>query len=139
VLYSTVDLQMEALVAGSGIVGDGDDSGAELEALAHRMQADVRLVRTRRHNLRTYRNSVPGADAVSWLLRAHPSQGAAPAKQVCATRGEAVALCERMLYRGLLHRVSFEHGFVDGGLFDRFAMAPELAARALRRSNVHAQ
>jgi hypothetical protein len=44
-----------------------------------------------------------------------------------------------MLYRGLLHHVSFEHGFVNGGLFYRFEVATEMTARALRRSNLHAQ
>ena len=60
-----------------------------------------------------------------------------PAREESSTCRQA--LCERMLYRGLLHHVSFEHGFVDGGLFYRFEVATEMTARALRRSNLHAQ
>jgi small-conductance mechanosensitive channel len=91
-----------------------DWTDAELVRLAERMQGPGGVaIQDRRHRLAVYPRCFVGSEAVDWLL------GTAE-----LTRGEAVALGQRLVERGLVRHVLDEHGFRDGNLFYAFRSSP---------------
>lgn len=104
---------------------DAEDSGPEawndvhVQAVAARMRGHGGIViADRRHLLKVYPRCFVGHEAVLWLMQ-HED----------LTRGEAIALGETMIRRGILHHVLDEHGFKDGSFFYRFR-ADEASAAA---------
>ncbi len=101
---------------GNGLEDDAEDRGPEtwsdehVEAVAARMRDKGGVAITdRRHLLKVYAKCFVGREAVLWLMQ-HED----------LTHGEAVALGETMIRRGILHHVLDEHGFRDGTFFYRF-------------------
>jgi small-conductance mechanosensitive channel len=85
-------------------------SDAELARLAARMRApDGVPIRDRRHRLAVYPRCFVGSEAVDWLLRTGE-----------LTRGEAVAVGQRLVELGFVRHVLDEHGFRDGNFFYAF-------------------
>ncbi len=91
-----------------------------LAALVARMRGpDGLAIADRRHLLRVYARCFLGSDAVDWLVAC---------EQV--TRGEAVALGQRLVAQGFVRHVLDEHDFKDAPLFYRFRADEEPALRA---------
>ena len=80
----------------------------EVAAAADRLQSGV-AVRDRRHLLTVYRSCFVGREAVDWLVA---NEG--------LSRGEAVALGQRLIEIGAIQHVLDEHDFRDGHFFYRF-------------------
>jgi potassium-dependent mechanosensitive channel len=92
----------------------GEWSDPELARLVARMQEPGGVpVQDRRHRLAVYPRCFVGSEAVDWLLRT-----------VELTRGEAVALGQRLVDRGFVRHVLDEHGFRDGNFFYGFRAGP---------------
>jgi hypothetical protein len=93
-------------------------SDADLEAVAARLRGPGGVpILDRRRLLARHPRSFVGGEAVQWLMQ---REG--------LTRGEAIALGQRLVERGVIHHVLDEHGFRDGHLFYRFR-ADEKAGR----------
>ncbi len=89
-------------------------SDPELARLVARMQEPGGVpVQDRRHRLAVYPRCFVGSEAVDWLLRTAE-----------LTRGEAVALGQRLVDRGFVRHVLDEHGFRDGAFFYGFRAGP---------------
>jgi potassium efflux system protein len=87
-----------------------DWSDAELAAVVEKMRGPMGVpIADRRHLLSVHRRCFIGSEAVDWLA-AHAG----------LTRGEAVAVGQRLVALGWLHHVLGEHGFRDGHYFFRF-------------------
>ena len=83
----------------------------ELEETLARMHGAAGVPRAdRRHWLRNYRDCFVGEEAIAWLV-----------EREGLTRNESRVLCERLAELGWIRHVLDEHGFVDGGLYYRFA------------------
>ena len=66
-------------------------------------------IKTRRHKLKLYPRSFLGNEAVDWIV-----------KKVKVSRGDAIALGQKMLDKEIFHHVTNEHSFKDEPLFYRF-------------------
>jgi small-conductance mechanosensitive channel len=95
-------------------------SDADLAAVADRMRGSGGVdVRDRRHRLTVFAGCFIGSEAVDWL-----------ALHEGLSRGEATALGQRLLERGLFRHVRDEHDFRDGHFFYRFRKAVTSGALA---------
>jgi potassium-dependent mechanosensitive channel len=95
-------------------------SDADLVAVADRMRGkDGVDVRDRRHRLTVFARCFIGSEAVDWIVE-HED----------LSRGEATALGQRLLERGLFRHVRDEHDFRDGHFFYRFPTAVTFEAVA---------
>jgi small-conductance mechanosensitive channel len=89
-------------------------SDEELSGLVERMQAAGGVpIQDRRFRLALYPRCFVGSEAVDWLARSAE-----------LTRGEAVALGQRLVERGFVRHVLDEHGFRDGNFFYGFRSGP---------------
>jgi small-conductance mechanosensitive channel len=87
---------------------DWDD--AEITRVIERLRSEGGIaIRDRRHLLATHPRCFVGREAVDWLVR-HEH----------VSRGEAVALGQRLVELGVVHHVLDEHPFRDGHFFYRF-------------------
>jgi small-conductance mechanosensitive channel len=85
-------------------------SDEDLRAVAEKLRGPAGVpVQDRRHLLTTYRRCFVGSEAVDWL-----------ASYAGLTRGEAVAIGQRLVDQGRIRHVLGEHGFRDGHYFFRF-------------------
>ena len=85
-------------------------SDEDLARLVERMREPSGVpIQDRRHRLAVYPRCFVGSEAVDWLLRTAE-----------LTRGEAVALGQRLIDRGFVRHVLDEHGFRDGNFFYGF-------------------
>ena len=66
-------------------------------------------IKNRWYNLKLYRNSFVGAEAVKWLMQTEK-----------ISREEAIQLGQILIDRDIIHHVTDEHSFRDADLFYRF-------------------